>query len=115
MSWNRSGRERHRALYWERREAGLCGQCGKKPTPGKKTCLSCRTRFARYNAIRDQRLGNVRTRGQRTTAPESPVWRQLEASQARCGVCRLLEPHVCMRGNAGDRPGAGRVFPEGGI
>jgi len=94
--------------YAKRVASGLCPKCGEKRDTELTLCSECRHTWQLKNAER-------REKGRGPRLNESPRWREVEASQARCGVCWLLEPHVCMRGNAGDRPGAGRVFPEGGI
>jgi len=97
-----------RRYYAKRIATGLCPKCGEKRDTEFTLCTNCRHLWKLKNAER-------RERGKRVHKTESPRWRELEASQARCGVCLLLEPHVCVVGNASDRPGAGRVYPEGGI
>jgi hypothetical protein len=34
------------------REAGMCGQCGKDPVPGKKSCQRCLDNYSRYRKTR---------------------------------------------------------------
>ena len=68
---------------WRLRQvaAGMCSRCSREPAAkGYKTCSSCLER----DRQRRERLKPKRVH-------ESPRWRELEASTARC-KCGLLAP-----------------------
>ena len=84
----------HRALYRSRVAQHRCVRCAEKLPDEwtKKLCADCGgTQAAWLRANRNTR---------RRVEHESPRWRELEAKEARCSACGLLEPHVCIQGNA---------------
>lgn len=99
---------RHR--YEARRAAeGRCLRCGEKLTPGYKfkTCAVCLDGVREYSKV---------WRTQKRLEPSEPEEAVRVQEGARCRVCSLLLPHErCLGGSAEDRPGAGRVYPEGGV
>lgn len=76
--------ETRRALYRNRREAGLCPGCGAKPEAGRVKCRRCLGQQNKYDA---KRKGTPR----RDKAPEEPpegplkLWDMLEYEPATAG------------------------------
>jgi hypothetical protein len=59
------------SLYATRRAQGLCGQCARRPLPGKSDCETCRGGKARY-AASDK--GRAKTRAAKTSPLQTSRW-----------------------------------------
>lgn len=55
---NRKSHERAKARRYERREQGLCVQCG-RPANGKALCTSCGNRVNAYNREKHRKRGGI--------------------------------------------------------
>ena len=88
-------REANMRSYQKAKTRGVCPSC-RKPWQDDTyiTCTKCRgsarAKYAGPKAVRKY---------------ESSKWKAVDASK-RCGRCFLLEPHVCMYGDASARRAA---------
>jgi hypothetical protein len=92
-----------RARYYRLQAQGRCVKCACRLPKGHVSvrCNPCLDDLAAYN--REKRAEERQERKEVEAAPDV----------ARCAVCLLAEPHVCLsRITGAERPGPGRTYPS---